>query len=254
LTGRSRAAAAIQTTAKVSLTPLGLDVLDRLTLDDWRDLGTQIGSGARSMAFVIGDWLVYAEGSNGRGTFEEYLPQSQNIPGWLYAEGSRLTGMDVATLANYAYVARNVPRALRNDSLSWEHHKKVTKLKDDVEKRRWLKVAAKAGTNGQPVSTRRLARSIEAGRLLSIKATPTSTRSARSSASCAGVGGSRPPRRKSGTPSSGICSRWSISGRNCEGVKQLLLACSLLPTFRKSIADQAVDDRWRVLKRILAPK
>ena len=163
------AAVAIQTTAKVSLTPLGLDVLDRLTLDDWRDLGTQIGSGARSMAFVIGDWLVYAEGSNGRGAFEEYLSPSQNVPGWLYAEGSRLTGMDVATLANYAYVARNVPRRVRNDRLSWEHHKKTAKLRDDAEKVRWLKIAAKAGTNGQPVSTRRLARSIEAGRLLSIK-------------------------------------------------------------------------------------
>ena len=33
----------------------------------------------------------------------------------------------------------------------------------------WLRLAAKAGQNGQPVSTRRLARSIEAGRLLSIK-------------------------------------------------------------------------------------
>src|SRR5208282_6175958 len=125
-------ATAAQTTAKVSLTPLGLDVLDRLTLDDWRDLGTQIGSGARSMAFVIGDWLVYAEGSNGRGAFEDDIPKSQNIPGWLYAEGSRLTGMDVSTLANYAYVSRNVPRRVRNDRLSWEHHKKTAKLRDDA--------------------------------------------------------------------------------------------------------------------------
>ena len=163
------AAVAIQTTAKVSLTPLGLDVLDRLTLDDWRDLGAQIGSGARSMAFVIGDWLVYAEGSNGRGAFEEYLSQSQNIPGWFYQEASRITGMDVSTLSNYAYVARNVPRRVRNDRLSWEHHKKIAKIRDAAEKVRWLRLAAKAGQNGQPVSTRRLARSIEAGRLLSIK-------------------------------------------------------------------------------------
>jgi hypothetical protein len=66
-------------------------------------------------------------------------------------------------------VSRNVPRPLRNDRLSWEHHRKIAKVRDDAEKVRWLKIAAKAGRDGQPVSTRRLARSIEAGRLLSIK-------------------------------------------------------------------------------------
>ena len=69
----------------------------------------------------------------------------------------------------YAYVARNVPRRVRNDRLSWEHHRRVAKIRDDTEKVRWLGIAAKSGHNGLPVSTRRLARSIEAGRLLSIK-------------------------------------------------------------------------------------
>ena len=168
-TAASTLATAAQTNAKVSVTPLGLDFHDKLTLEDWRDLGSQIGSGARSMAFVIGDWILYAEGSNGRGAFDDCISKSQNIPGWFYAEASRITGMDVTTLANYAYVARNVPRQVRNDRLSWEHHKKVAKLKEDTEKVSWLRVAVKSGHNGLPVSTRRLARSIEAGRLLTIK-------------------------------------------------------------------------------------
>jgi len=160
---------AAKTNAKVSVTPLGLDFHDKLTLDDWRDLGSQIGSGARSMGFVIGDWILYAEGSNGRGAFDNVISKSQNIPGWFYGEASRITGMDVTTLANYAYVARNVPRRVRNDRLSWEHHRRVAKIRDDTEKVRWLRMAVKSGHNGLPVSTRRLARSISAGRLLSIK-------------------------------------------------------------------------------------
>jgi hypothetical protein len=66
-------------------------------------------------------------------------------------------------------VSRNVPRPLGNDRLSWEHHRKIAKLRDDAETVRWLRIAVKAGRDGQPVSTRRLARSIAAGRLLSIK-------------------------------------------------------------------------------------
>ena len=76
--------------------------------------------------------------------------------------------MDVTTLTNFAYVSWNVPRRVRNDKLSWEHHRKVAKLRDDAEKVRWLRVAVKSWHNGLPVSTRRLGRSISAGRLPSI--------------------------------------------------------------------------------------
>ena len=153
---------------KVALTPLGLDVLERLTLDEWRDIGSRIGRAMRSVAFAVGDWLVYAEGRDGQTTLFDDVPVQDQVPTWLYAEAAQLTGMDVTTLQNYAYVARHVTRSLRNERLSWEHHKKVAKLKDDTEKARWLKLAVKEGRNGQPISTRRLARSIQAGRLLSI--------------------------------------------------------------------------------------
>jgi len=39
----------------------------------------RIGSGARPMGFVIGDWIFYAEGSNGRGAFDDVISKSQYI-------------------------------------------------------------------------------------------------------------------------------------------------------------------------------
>ena len=79
--------------------------------------------------------------------------------------------MDRTTLHNYAYVARHVPRSLRNEALSWEHHKKVAKLKDEAEKARWLTLAAdRQARRPADSSLRRFARSIEAGRLLTPRA------------------------------------------------------------------------------------
>ncbi len=53
-----------------------------------------------------------------------------------------------------------------DESLSWEHHRKVARIRDDFKKTRWLELAAQKKIEGKPISTRRLARSIDAGRLL----------------------------------------------------------------------------------------
>jgi hypothetical protein len=73
--------------------------------------------------------------------------------------------LDRTTLSSYAYVSRNVPSSLRNELLSWEHHKAVARL-DEPDQERWLQVALKNESGTGPVSTRRLRRSIIAGRLL----------------------------------------------------------------------------------------
>src|SRR5688500_12646453 len=83
---------------KVTLTPLGLDVHERLTLDEWRDVGSRIGTAMRSVAFVVGDWLVYADGREGQSTLWDEVPERDRVPGWAYAEAAQLTGMDVTTL------------------------------------------------------------------------------------------------------------------------------------------------------------
>jgi len=153
---------------KIKLTAIGLEIIEPLTLEEWCEIGVRIGGAMRSAAFVTGDWLVYGEGQFTQGTLWAEIPVHDVVSNDVYKKAQALTGMDLATLANYAYVSRNVPRSLRNEHLSWEHHRKVAKLKDAVEKTRWLKLAAEKKLEGSPVSTRRLARSIEVGRLLTI--------------------------------------------------------------------------------------
>jgi hypothetical protein len=154
---------------KVKLTALGLDVGSALTHEEWREIGRHIGQAMRSAAFVVGDWLVYGEGRDAQRTFWPDTPVADEVSSSVYDEAVELTGMDRTTLHTYAHVARNIPRLLRNKALSWEHHKKIAKVKDEAGKVRWLKLAADKHRSGDPISTRRLARSIEAGRLLSVE-------------------------------------------------------------------------------------
>ena len=146
-----------------ALTPLGLEVKTPLTLAEWRDIGLRIAAAMRSAAFVIGDWLVYGEGRNGQMTLFADIPESDRVSHRLYDEAVLLTGIDATTLHHYAYVARRVPRSLRNEHISWDHHRKVAKLRDEADKRRWLALAADKQLAGQPMSLRRFARSIQAG-------------------------------------------------------------------------------------------
>lgn len=134
---------------KVTMTPLGLEVHEDLTAEEWCDIGARIGTAMRSIAFVVGDWLVYGEGRDGKRMFWPDTPEHDTIPHHLYEKASQLTGMDISTLHNHAYVARHVPRSLRNEKLAWEHHKKVAKLKDDSEKASWLRIAAKGSRSGR---------------------------------------------------------------------------------------------------------
>jgi len=155
-------------TPKVRVTPIGLEINEDLTFDEWIALAPHIGQAARSLSFVVGDWLVYGE----RFEAQLALPGFEDAPGKVDKE--RLdkallqTGLDRGTLHNYSYVARCVPRSLRNEQLSWEHHKAVARLDADAQ-RHWFNQAIAENNAGRRMSSRRLRRSIEAGRVLSVE-------------------------------------------------------------------------------------
>ncbi|MCC6352307.1 MAG: hypothetical protein IT577_00395 [Verrucomicrobiae bacterium] len=151
---------------KVRVSPLGLEIRGEVTFVEWRRLAPKIGSAVRSCAFVVGDWLVYGEERFGR---QLLLPgidpgPSRAISREQYDAARAATGIDPAILANYAYVARNVPREIRREALSWEHHRAVAKL-EEPDQERWLDVAAK-----DELTSRRLRASITAGRVVPIEA------------------------------------------------------------------------------------
>ena len=155
---------------KITLTRTGLQISDELSFEEWQSMASRFGAAMSSAAFVIGDWLVYGEdhfrGQKRLPGFEDESIGNSRVSTEIYNEALRLTGLDRSTLVTYAYVSRRVPSSLRNEQLSWEHHKAVAKLNEDGQQR-WLRIAQDEGDEEYgAVATRRLRKSITAGRLL----------------------------------------------------------------------------------------
>lgn len=154
---------ALADTRKFTISRTGLEVHDHLSFEEWSSLAPLLNEAARGVAFVLGDWLLYGHDRFAR---EEAANKSgARVRSEDYETAIRLTGLDRATLHTYAHVSRKVPPSLRNKDLSWEHHKIVAKL-PAPDQQRWLRLASDQLSKGRPVSTRRLRRSISAGRLL----------------------------------------------------------------------------------------
>jgi hypothetical protein len=132
---------------------------EELTFDEWKALAASIGRAARSVAFVVGDWLVYGQNLFGTDGFPD-----RRVPSELYAIAAEATGMDTATLQNYAYVSRSVPYPLRSELLSWEHHRLLAKLPEG-EIPGWIDACLAERKAGRGMSTRRLRRSLNLGRV-----------------------------------------------------------------------------------------
>lgn len=155
-------------TPKVRITPLGLDVLEDLTFEEWAALATHLGNAARSIEFVIGDWLVYGE----RFAIQLPLPGFKEKPrradSSRYEEALVMTTFDRLTLRNFAYVSRNVRKSCRHDFLSFEHHRALATL-GEIEQQHWVTMARAEIDAGRRMSVRRLRRSIEAGRVVDVE-------------------------------------------------------------------------------------
>ena len=141
--------------APVRVTETGLCIDSELTFEQWCDVGRKVGRVARTSLFLVGDWLIYGQNRWNNGERFEKMPEEQRQR---YIGAMQDTGLELRTLMNAAYVARNVPYEQRRAHLTFEHHCAVAKVKDDHEREEWLKKADKQG-----LSTRRLRKSIMIG-------------------------------------------------------------------------------------------
>jgi hypothetical protein len=88
---------------------------------DWLATGRRLGAIGRCSQWWIGDWIRYGTSRWGE----------------KYAEAARVTGYDVASLRNMAWVASRFDLSLRNDKLTWSHHVLLAPLEPDAQ-REWL--------------------------------------------------------------------------------------------------------------------
>jgi hypothetical protein len=122
------------------LTSVGVETLDGLYENQWRELGQVLASLQSGIQWLIGDWAAHGE----------------NVRYGETADFAQLLGLKRDTVHDYTYVARNVEFSIRIENLSFAHHQVVAGMEAD-QQRRWLELAAAEG-----LSVAKLRRAIKA--------------------------------------------------------------------------------------------
>lgn len=100
---------------------------ENLDQGEWLAAGRRLGAIGRCSQWWIGDWIRYGSARWGE----------------KYVEAAKVTGYDVASLRNMAWVAAQLDLSLRSDKLTWSHHVLLAPLEPD-EQRRWIERAIEA--------------------------------------------------------------------------------------------------------------
>lgn len=113
-----------------SLTRTGLVVDGDPTAEEWERAGDTLSEADGALQWWIGDWLLHGDGK----------------PEWgdKYEAACEKFGREYQTLADYKSVAQQVKFSLRNENLSWMHHRCVAPL-PPREQKKWLAKAEKEG-------------------------------------------------------------------------------------------------------------
>lgn len=150
--------ALIQSDAPVKINGLGLQVEGELSFDQWSDVGEQLGRVARTSLFWVGDWLNYGQDRwNGGQRFQKMAEEQRER----FEQAMRLTGLELSTLHGAAHVSRRIPIDLRSPQLSFEHHRLISRVRDEDQRRDWIRK-----TEGSKLTTRRLRKSINGDRVV----------------------------------------------------------------------------------------
>lgn len=120
-------------------TPVSWQPNQELTFTEWEQTGKELAQLTRSVQWWIGDWLNYGAHRYGE----------------KYSQALEITGYDYGTLRNMAHVAASVNVSLRDDTLTWTHHKEVAVLPPEKQ----AKLLARASEENW--STRTLHRAVQ---------------------------------------------------------------------------------------------
>ncbi len=95
-----------------------------IDVHEWIHAGKRLGAMTRCSQWWLGDWIRYGTRRWGE----------------KYREVSQITGYDIQSLRNFAYVAGRVEAYRRRDGLTWSHHAEVGSLQP-ADQERWLDLA-----------------------------------------------------------------------------------------------------------------
>lgn len=107
----------LTTLAGARVTKTSLTLIDNLSRSDWERIGEQLTLMEGAVQWWIGDWLNFGEKTYGE----------------TYRVAAISTGYAEESLQNMASVAKKVEFSLRNENLSWNHHKEVAALEPDKQ-------------------------------------------------------------------------------------------------------------------------
>jgi hypothetical protein len=114
---------------RFTLTTTSLDIPQDATVDEWSDVGQTLLQIQGSIQWHLGDWLVYGDAREWGETYQRLAAQFE---------------YEVQTLRVLAMVARNVHPLIRNQHLSFGHHRLVSGLPPEKQ-RHWLDRAVTEG-------------------------------------------------------------------------------------------------------------
>lgn len=95
-----------------------------IDVHEWIHAGRRLGAMTRCSQWWLGDWIRYGTTRWGE----------------KYKEASQITGYDIQSLRNIAYVAGRVEASRRRDGLTWSHHAEVSSLQP-TDQEQWLDLA-----------------------------------------------------------------------------------------------------------------
>ena len=99
------------------ITPVGLELPESLTLEQWLALGERLRQFERSVLWWIGDWWRFGQRKYGKA-----------------AETAAVTGKAYQTVRDAAWVATKFSDlSRRRDNLSWSHHREVAALPEKAQ-------------------------------------------------------------------------------------------------------------------------
>ena len=113
------------------LTAVGMSVKGEPSFEEWEKCGAFLQRIEGAVQWWLGDWLNYGESSYGE----------------KYSQALEVTGIPLATLENYAYVAGNLQDSRRREDLSFSVHSEIVGLQTAKEQDRWLAKAADEGSD-----------------------------------------------------------------------------------------------------------